>query len=186
MANDPTNVQVVKEWKAPRCTQAVKKFLGFVEYYWRFCLELAAIMTLLSSKEVQSHWAPTEEAALQQLKCPDPAKQFILDPDASSEVDGAVLPQMVDGEDRVVAYYSKTFSPPQMNYSVIRRELLAVVMAVTHFRPYPDGQEFGLRTDHASLLWLYKWTEPSHQVVRWLESIAEFSFLLERRAETKN
>ena len=166
MANDPTNVQVVKEWKAPRCTQAVKKFLGFVEYYWRFCLELAAIMTLLSSKEVQSHWAPTEEAALQQLKCPDPAKQFILDTDASSEVDGAVLPQMVDGEDRVVAYYSKTFSPPQRNYCVTRRELLVIVMPVAHFFQHLCGQETRLRTDHALLLWLYKRTELSQQVAK--------------------
>ena len=69
---------------------------------------------------------------------------------------------MVEGEECVVAYYSKTFSPPQQNYCVTRRELLAVVMAVNHFL---YGQELRLRTDHASLLWLYKRTEPSHQVV---------------------
>ena len=44
----------------------------------------------------------------------------------------------------MVAYYSKTFSPPQRNYCVTRRELLAVVMAVNHFRPYLYGQEFRL------------------------------------------
>ena len=85
-----------------------------------------------------------------------------MDTDASNEAAGGVLSQMVEGEECVVAYYSKTFSPPQQNYCVTRRELLAVVMAVNHFL---YGQELRLRTDHASLLWLYKCTEPSHQVV---------------------
>ena len=117
---------------------------------------------------------------------PDPSRQYILDTDASNEAAGAVLSQIVEGEERVVAYYSKTFSPPQRNYCVTRRELLAVVMAANHFRPYLYGQDFCLRTDHASLLWLYKRTEPSHQVARWLESLAEFRFQLEHRAGAKH
>ena len=60
------------------------------------------------------------------------------------------------------------------------------MMATNHFRPYLYGQEFRLRTDHASLLWLYKRTEPSHQVARWLESLAEFRFQLEHRAGAKH
>ena len=71
---------------------------------------------------------------------------------------GTVQSQMVVGDKRVVAYYSKTFSPPQRNYCVTRRGLLAV----THFRPYLYGQKFRLRTDHTSLLWVSKWTEPSY------------------------
>ena len=59
-------------------------------------------------------------------------------------------------------------------------------MAVNHFRPYLYGQEFHLRTDFASLLWLYKHTEPSHRVARWLESLPEFQFKLEHRAGAKH
>ena len=93
---------------------------------------------------------------------------------------------MVEGEECVVAYYSKTFSSPQRNYCVTRRESLAVVMAVNDFRPYLYGQEFRLHTDHAPLLWLYKRTKPSHQVARWLESLVEFQFILEHRAGAKH
>ena len=116
------------------------------------------------------------------LTYPYPSRQYILDTDASNEAAGAVLSQMVKGEECVIAYYIKTFSPPQRNYCVTRRELLAVVMAVNHFRPYLYDQEFRLRTDHASLLWLYKRTELLHQVARWLESLAEYQFKLEHRA----
>ena len=76
--------------------------------------------------------------------------------DASNEAAGAVLSQIVEDEERVVVYYSKTFSPPQRNYCVTRREILTVVMAINHFRPYLYGREFCL------CIRLYKHTEPSH------------------------
>ena len=39
-----------------------------------------------------------------------------------------------------------------------------------------------LRTDHASLRWLCRQTEPSDQVARWLEVLAEFKYTIEHRA----
>ena len=93
---------------------------------------------------------------------------YILDTDSSQHGYGAVLSQEVDGQEKVVAYYTKTFTPPQRNYCVTRSELLAVVEAVKHFRPYLIGRKFWLRTDHASLIWLCKQTEPSCQVARGL------------------
>ena len=46
------------------------------------------------------------EAVIQQtlLTYPDPSPQYILDTDASNEAAGAVLSQMVEGEECVVAY----------------------------------------------------------------------------------
>ena len=58
--------------------------------------------------------------------------------------------------------------------------------AVKHFRPYLYGRKFRLRTDHASLRWLCRRREPSNQVARWLEILAEFSYVLEHRAGVKH
>ena len=88
--------------------------------------------------------------------------------------------------ERVIVYYSKTLSPPKRNCCVTRRELLATVKAVKHFRPYLYGRKFRLRTDHASLRWLCRRREPSNQVARWLEILAEFSYVLEHRAGVKH
>ena len=65
-----------------------------------------------------------------------------------------------------------------------RRELLAVVKGVKHFRPYLYDQKFTLRTDRASLLWLCQRREPSDQVARWLETLSEFKYTLHHRAGT--
>ena len=71
---------------------------------------------------------------------------------------------------------------PERNYCVTRRELLAVLKSIKHFRPYLYGKTFRLRTDHASLRWLCRRTDPSDQVARWLELLAEFKYTIEHRA----
>jgi len=45
---------------------------------------------------------------------------------------------------------------------------------------------FRLGTDHASLIWLCKRAEPSSQVARWLEILAEFSYRIEHRPGKKH
>ena len=59
-----------------------------------------------------------------------------------------------------------------------RRELLAVVSFVQHFRPYLLGKHFVLRTDHGSLTWLSNFKEPEGQLARWLERLQEYDFTI--------
>ena len=82
----------------------------------------------------------------------------------------------------MIAYYSKMLAPPERNYCVTRRELLVVVKAVKHFKPYLYGTKFKLRTDHASLRWLCRRHKPTAQVARWLEILSPFSYQLKHRA----
>ena len=53
---------------------------------------------------------------------------FVLDTDASDKAIGAVLSQVHDRKERVVAYGSFVLSMAQRNYCVTRRELLAIVV----------------------------------------------------------
>ena len=61
-----------------------------------------------------------------------------------------------------------------------------MVKAVEHFKPYLYGRPFTLRTDHASLMWLCRRKEPSHQVARWLEILSEFRYRVEHRPGVKH
>ena len=74
------------------------------------------------------------------LGYPDHRLQYILDTDASAFGLGAVLSQIQNGKERVIGYFSKTMCSEECNYCVTRKELLAVVTAVKHFRPYLYGQ----------------------------------------------
>lgn len=75
------------------------------------------------------------------LAFPDYDRTFILDTDASGTGIGAVLSQQhEDGVERVIAYASKVLTRPERRYCVTRRELLAVVTFIQHFRPYLLGR----------------------------------------------
>lgn len=55
------------------------------------------------------------------------------------------------GEERVVAYDSKTLTQSEKNYCVTRKELFAVVKAMKHFQSDLYEQNFKIKMDHASL-----------------------------------
>ena len=106
-------------------------------------------------------------------------RAFILDTDASDMGIGAVLLQVQeDGSERVIAYASRVLTKPERRYCVTRRELLAVVSFVQHFRPYLLGKHFLLWTDHGSLTWLSNFKEPEGLLARWLERLQEYNFTI--------
>ena len=76
------------------------------------------------------------------------AKPFVVNTDASNTAVGCVLLQEYDGKEHPVAYSKQKFTKVERNFSVTRKELLAVVHALKKFRCYLD-QLFLLRTNHA-------------------------------------
>ena len=83
------------------------------------------------------------------LPYPDPNSPYLLDTDASAEGIGAVLSQVKDKGEHVVAYFSAKFSKPEHNYCVTRKELLAVVKSVEHFHPYLYGARYHQDRPHS-------------------------------------
>lgn len=101
------------------------------------------------------------------LQYPDFSKEFILTTDASICAIGAVLSQGPVVSDKPVAYASRTLSDTESRYSTIERELLAVVWAVKHVRPYLYGNKFTIYTDHRPLAWLYSLKTPNSKLTNW-------------------
>ena len=94
---------------------------------------------------------------------------------------GAVLSQIIAGQERVVAYASKTLAKTERKYRATCHEMLALVWATHHFRLYLYGCRFVLCTDHSALQWLHSFKEPEGQVARWLEQLAEYDYQVVHR-----
>ena len=71
---------------------------------------------------------------------PCDAGTFILDTDACDVGIGAVLSQVQDGVERVIAYASRSLNRAERNYCVTDKELLAVRYFVEYFRHYLLGR----------------------------------------------
>ena len=163
-------------------------FIGICAYYRRFIgnfLKLPNHFINLQRKEPSLYGMKNVRQYLQNsmrltstpvLAYPNTEDCFILGPDASDIVMGAVLSQVQDGQERVVAYGSNTFSKSERNYCVTRKELCSVVYFVKHFRHYLLGKKFLVRTDHGSLCWLMNFKNPDGQMARWIEIFAPFDF----------
>jgi len=81
-----------------------------------------------------------------------------------------------DEEEHVISYASCLFTKAERNYCVTRKELLAVVTFLHHFRQYLMGAKLIVCTDHGALTWLQSFRSPVGQLARWLEKLQEFEF----------
>ena len=198
---DPDKLRKVQCWPTPRNVREVQQFLGLANYYRRFIRNFAEVARPLHRLTERSafvfQWTIQCQESFNLLRellssppilsYPDFKKPFILDTDASNEGIGAVLSQLDNhGREYVIAYGSRLLSKAERNYCATRKELLAVVAFVTHFRPYLLGQRFQIRTDHGALKWLYCMRNPEAQVARWLEKLQEFDFEVIHRRGLKH
>ncbi|GFQ66102.1 RNA-dependent RNA polymerase 1 [Trichonephila clavata] len=191
---DPQKVSAVKDWRRPKNVHELRSFLGLCTYYRRFVKGFSSIarpLHRLTENKQKFLWTDECEEAFNSLKAaltsfpilvyPDPEKQFILDTDASHESVGAVLSQEINGQEHVIAYWSKCLLKPERNYCVTRKELLAIVKAVENFHSYLYDRKFLLRTDHASLAWLLNFKNTEGQIARWIQKLEEYDFEIKHR-----
>ena len=61
---------------------------------------------------------------------------------------------------------------------VARKELLAVVFFVKHFKHYLYGKQFIVRTDHGLLRWLLNFKNPEGQLARWLQVLSSYDMTI--------
>lgn len=196
---DEEKVRTIQEWPVPTNAKQVRVFLGLCGYLRRHIRGYAVLskpLTKLTEKHRPFSWGLEEQAAFDRLKAAlisppvlalpvfgEEAPPFVLDVDASRAAVGGCLMQ----GDRVVAYASRVMTKSERQYSVTKRELLAVVWATTHFKQYLLGRRFLLRTDHSALQWLFNMKDPTGQLARWLLQLSEMEFdIVHRRGVLHN
>ena len=193
-------VKDIVDWAVPHDLKGLRGFLGMAGYYRRMIKNFATIAAPLNGllkKGVRFEWTNKCQEAFQLLKdalvsdqvmaYPQKGGRYILDSDACDLGAGAVLSQVQGGVERVIAYWSKGWSPSQRNYSTTRKEMLACLLSMEAFRYYLLGlEDFTLRTDHACLRWLNNHKADEPMVNRWLQRFSAFNFSVVHRAGTKH
>ncbi len=145
---DPAKVEAVADWPITENRRAVQRFLGFANFYRRFIRNFSQVALPLTDLSFRFSSAPI-------LTTPDPSCQFIVEVDASEVGVGGVLSQRSPSDERIhpCAFFSHRLTPPERNYDIGNRELLAVKLALEEWRHWLEGTEvpFIVWTDHKNL-----------------------------------
>jgi hypothetical protein len=187
-------IQAVLDWPLLRTVHAVRGFLGLAGYYRRFIKDYDAIATPLTAllRKDSFRWSPEAEKAFRTLQralttapvlqLPDFTKDFVVECDASGSGMGAVLHQ----GSGPVAFFSRQLAPQHTKLVAYERELIGLVQAVKHWRPYLWGDPFLIKIDHFSLKYLLDQrlaTIPQHQ---WASKLIGFDFKVEFKPGSSN
>ena len=191
---DPTKIEAVSTYPVPNNVKELRQFLGLANYYRRFVADysnVAALLHRLLTKENGFHWDSNCQNAFEELKnrlvsppilaFPDFKEKFVLYTDASDSAIGAVLSQIQEGKERVIAYWSRQLQKAERNYSTTEKEALAAVAAIKEFYPYLYGFHFTLVTDHSPLTSLRGLKDIGGRLTRWMIYLQQFTFQFEYR-----
>lgn len=186
---NPDKISAIQNYPLPKTATEIKRFLGLLGYYRKFipdfarlakpltqCLKKGSKITLDANYVNCFEKCKTLLTNDPILQYPDFNKEFVLTTDASNLAIGAVLSQGPIGQDKPIAYASRTLNSSEINYSTIEKELLAIVWATKYFRPYLFGRKFKIITDHKPLQWVMNLKEPNSRLTRWRLKLSEYNF----------
>jgi hypothetical protein len=146
-------VAMIVDWPVPKSVHSIQIFLGFANFYHRFIQAyfhvVLLITTFLRKATSPFQWIPEAQVAFERLKVLftealilrhfDPDLPVFLSTDASGFAKSAIFCQKHDGQLHPVAFWSCKSNPAECNYDIHDRKMLAIVLALGHWRHYCKG-----------------------------------------------
>ena len=199
---DQEKVKAVTEWPELKNLKEVQAFLGFANFYQKFIRDFSKVITpliTLTKKEQPFNWGKEQQHAFHGLKKKfilalilasfDPEKKIILETNASDQALGSCLCQPdANRQLHPVAYRSKKFSGPELNYNVHNKEPLAIVDAFEEWRTYLERSKYSVEvySDHENLLYFTTTKKLNQQQVGWAELLVSYNFQIHYQKESEN
>ena len=203
---DPKKIQVILDWPRPQTVYHVRSFLGFTNYYRKFMYRYSQIARplndLISGENAKKKSAPVEWGSQQQkafdklkglcsqapiLAYVDYKKPFRVYTDASEIGLGAVISQIQDGKEPVIAYASRTLNKAERRYDTHKLEFLALKWAITdRFHEYLYGSIFEVFTDKNPLTYILTSAKLDATGQRWVAALSIYNFQIFYRSGRSN
>lgn len=189
-------VQAIQDFPKPENVEQLRRFLGMVNFYRSHLPNAISYQSVLNKylhntkKKDKTKIVWSEEANLAFEQCKRSLQEAVtlfhplreaplaLMTDASNIGVGAVLQQKVSNMWKPLGYFSKKLTETQTRYSTYDRELLAIFMAMKHFRNMYEGRPLTIFTDHKPLIYAFTKSNSSSDSprrVRQLAFISEFT-----------
>jgi len=187
-------VKTIQEWLEPKKVKDIQSFLGFTNFYRHFIFnysDIVILLTRLTRKNTLWNFDDDCRIAFNTLKQAFTSApilthwvldaQLVVETDASDYTLAAILSIMTkDNEIHPVAFHSRTFSAPDLNYNIHDKELLAIFEAFKIWQHYLEGSasSIDIVTDHKNLECFSITKILTRRQARWSEYLSQFNLVI--------
>ena len=174
---DPSKVEAIQTWPAPKTVTEVRSFHGLASFYRRFIKDFSSLIAPITEclKRGPFEWTKAAQRALEEVKqnlCQAPVLAlpnfddlFEVECDANGVGIGAVLIQ----SKRPLAYFSEKLNGSKCNYSTYDKEFYAIIRALSHWGHYLKPKPFVLHSDHQALKYINGQHKLNPRHAKWVE-----------------
>jgi len=189
-----TKVKTIQEWPEPKKVKDIQSFLGFTNFYRYFIFNYSDIvvpLTRLTRKDTPWNFDKNCRKAFNTLKQAFTSApilthwvldaQLVIETNASDYALTAILSIMTkNNKIHLIAFHSRTFSTPELNYNVHDKELLAIFEVFKIWQHYLEGSNLPIDvvTDHKNLEYFSTTKVLTRRQARWLEYLSQFNLVI--------
>ena len=186
-----TRVDAILKLDPPKTLKNCKQFCGMVNFLSVFLKDLQiklAPIYQLTRKGIPWEWTEECQQAFESIKkdltnppvlvMPNDKGHFVLVSDTSTVGCGATLYQKIDGQYRVVAYYSKKLPEAVRRYSISELELTGILANISAFKHILRNVNFTVFCDHSALVHIIKAKRepPTLRLQKLVEHLMDYKF----------
>nr|GEY05165.1 reverse transcriptase domain-containing protein [Tanacetum cinerariifolium] len=159
---DKAKVDVIAKLPHPTTVKGINSFLSHAGFYQRFIQDfsnIAWLMTYLLEKDTSFFFSKECVEAFQTLKLKLTEAPILIAPDWHMPFE--LIKTMIEAES---------------NYTITKKEMLAVVYAFEKFWSYPIMNKSIVYTDHSAFKYLFAKKDSKARLLRWVQLLQEFAF----------
>jgi len=187
-------VKTIQEWPEPKKVKDIQSFLGFANFYRHFIFNYSDIVipfTCLTRKDTPWNFDDKCRKVFNTLKqaftfAPILTHwvldaQLVMETNASDYALAAILSIITkDNEIHPIAFHSRTFSTPELNYDVHDKKLLVIFEAFKIWRHYLERSTLPIDvvTDHKNLEYFSMTKILTCRQARWSEYLLQFNLVI--------
>ena len=133
---------------------SLRSFIGMVKYLRRYIKDCAKLCSVLNQllcndsdhaiwkQEHQGAWGALVKALVGNVGIHHPNYHYpvYVCTDGSKVGVGGCLYQIIDGEEKIVSFYSRSTTKAERKWDTRDLEVLAIIATLEHYRPAIDGQ----------------------------------------------